>query len=85
MTGRSVIFKAGTAIIALAGSVAPVLASGTDQLKVPVLGAPVTSEQQFTGKNFNFSPSDVAERDRMTDRRFNYHPELDALTVQPAK
>jgi len=69
-----------------------VMVSGTAPLsadEVPTrvtLGAPVTPDQVYTDKKFNFTPSELTAEHRLTDDRFNYVPERDKqLTVQQAK
>lgn len=86
MVSTRVFLKAGFALTAMIGGVSPLAAdeaparSGT-----AVLGAPATPDQQYLGKKFNFSPSELTERQRLLDGSFNYSPELDKLTVQSAK
>jgi len=72
------------ALLAMVAGTAP-LSADEGPTRV-TLGAPVTQDQIYTDRKFNFTPSELTAEHRLTDDRFNYVPERDKqLTVQQAK
>jgi len=75
------------ALIAVAGIAGPLSAhEPSSRVTLVTLGAPATPDQLYSGKKFDFSPSELKAEHMMIDGRFNFVPERDKhLTVQQAK